>query len=130
MIVYNKNYLYLTEALAVSKFINVPQIDPRERMAPDSIQFNLSNFNSNEVKMFMHEVRKQGVSLYVFGIHEDNARVFWNWRYLKNLPPLPKTKNMLEVACDMRLPVFFRKPHLDYIIKVIFATLREIKKSV
>lgn len=96
-------------------------------MAPDSIQFNLEGLTSNQAKIFMDRVRRRGISLYVFGVHPDNARVFWNWKYIGEIPSLEKTKTMLEFACDMRLPVFFRKNHLDYIAEVILSTLTDIK---
>lgn len=125
--IYNKNYKYLVGALSSSRYISVPEVNPRERMAPDSIQFNLMNLSVKCVKTFMDKVRKRGISLYVFGTHENSARVFWNWKYLKKIPSLKETRNMLEFACDMRLPVFFRKPHLNYIANVIIATLNEMK---
>ncbi|MDP2789025.1 MAG: aminotransferase class I/II-fold pyridoxal phosphate-dependent enzyme [bacterium] len=128
VVIYNKNYRYLTGVLSTSKHINIPGIDPRERMAPDSIQFNLKDLNIKQAKIFMDKVREKGISLYVFGVHENNARVFWNWKYLKNIPSLEKTRSMLEFACDMRLPIFFRKSQLDYIANVILATLDEILK--
>jgi len=128
VVIYNKNYRYLKGALSTSKHIDVPGIDPRERMAPDSIQFNLKDLNIKQAKIFMDKMREKGISLYVFGVNENNARVFWNWRYLKDIPSLEKTRSMLKFACDMRLPIFFRKPQLDYIANVILTTLDEILK--
>lgn len=126
--VYNKNYVYLVKLLSNSKYLNIPKMDSRERMAPDSIQFNLVDFNDKQIKVFMDKVRKKGISLYAFGAHKDNARTFWNWKYIKKIPVLEKTRTILESACDMRLPVFFKKQHLDYIADVINSTLDEIKK--
>lgn len=125
--IYNKNYRYLASKLSKSQSIKMPKPDPRERMAPDSIQFNLEGLTSSQAKIFMDRVRRRGISLYVFGVHPDNARVFWNWKYIGKIPSLEKTKTMLEFACDMRIPVFFRKDHLDYIAEVILSTLKEIK---
>ncbi len=127
--IYNKNYKFLINRLATSKNISIPKIDPRERMAPDSIQFKLCNLSLKEAKEFMNKVRDKGVSLYVFGVHEDNARFFWNWKYFQNSFPLEKTRNLLELTCDMRLPVSFRKVHIDYIADVILSVLNDIKKN-
>jgi dTDP-4-amino-4,6-dideoxygalactose transaminase len=127
--IYNKNYRYLADMLSVSENILIPEADSRERMAPDSIQFNLDGLTREQAVKFMEMIRKWGVSLYVFGVHEDNARVFWNWKYLKNVASLEKTKNILEFTCDMRLPVFFQKPHLNYIANVILSVLNEVKEK-
>lgn len=124
--IYNRNYKYLVGKLSVSHNIQIPHADLRERRAPDSIQFNLKGLTLDKVRKFMDKVRERGISLYAFGIHPDNVRVFWNWKYIKGTPPLPKTKDVLMFACDMRLPVSFSRFHLDYIAHVILLTLSEI----
>ena len=44
------------------------------------------------------------IFLQVFGLSQDNARAFWNWKFLGETPDLPKTRAMLMRACDTRLP--------------------------
>lgn len=124
--IYNKNYKYLAKALSVSKFINIPKMDPRERPAHDSIQFNIKGFSLKIAEKFMTIVRKKGVSLYVFGVDKDNVRVFWNWKYLRRIPELRKTREILQFTCDVRLPYFFKNAHLNYIAKVILRTLKDL----
>lgn len=122
---YNKNYQYLTNLLSSSEYIEVPSLDSRERMAPDTIQFNLKGLTIEQSKIFMNKVREAGVSLYVFGADENNARLFWNWKYLPEIPVLENTKKILQFTCDMRLPVFFTDTQLDYIASVISKALGE-----
>lgn len=126
---YNRNYKYLVNKLSVLKNIHVPSADPRERRSPDSIQFNLEGLSRDQVRKFMNKVRERGVSLFVLGLHPDNVRVFWNWKYLGNMPSLKNTRNMLESACDMRLPVSLNKSQIAYIADVITSTLNEIQKT-
>lgn len=125
VIVYNNNYRYLRDLLSSSEYIKIPAIDLRERMAPDTMQFNLDRLTIKQAKTFMNKVREDGVSLYVFSADENNARLFWNWKYLPEIPVLEKTKKILQFTCDMRLPLFFTNEHLDYIASVIFKALQE-----
>jgi len=123
--IYNRNYLYLLKILATSPFIYIPQRAPDERFSPDSIQFSLRGITSEQIKSFMEKVRSRGLSINVLGIHKDNARVFWNWKFLDQIPELPITKEILMRSCDMRLPIFFEKKHLDYIGNAIVKVLDE-----
>ena len=48
----------------------------------------------------------RGVTLQIFGLGEDNARAFWNWRFLGEIPDLPKTRAMLLRTCELSEPAF------------------------
>ena len=71
--------------------------------------------------------KNRGVTLQVFGLSQDNARAFWNWKFLGETPDLPKTRAMLMRACDTRLPVRLTDPELDYIADAILAAVAEVK---
>ena len=92
-----------------------PALDPEER-APDSIQFNLSgDWTDAEARSFQTEAKRRGVAVQIFGLSEDNARAFWNWQFLGELPELPQTRAMLMRACDVRLPTRLTEAELDFI---------------
>ncbi|MEL6210509.1 MAG: aminotransferase, partial [Pseudomonadota bacterium] len=57
-----------------------------------------------EVTGFVAAAKARGVQVQVFGQSRDNARAFWNWQFLSDLPDLPQTRAMLLRACDVRLP--------------------------
>ena len=126
---YNRNYRYFLKILSKSPFLYIPKRDPRERISPDSIQFSIKGINTKQAKKFMEKVNALGLHLNVFGVHKDNARVFWNWKFLGRIPRLPKTKDVVFRSCDMRLPVFFREKHLDYASNTIVKVLDEILKK-
>ena len=71
--------------------------------------------------------KARGVSLSIFGLSTDNARAFWNWQFLGDLPELPQTRAMLMRACDTRLPARLTRPDLDYIAEAILDAMAEIK---
>ena len=114
--------------LAASPFITVPPALPAEKRAPDSLQFMLSGDWTDAQALALQEAaKKRGVTLQVFGLSQDNARAFWNWKFLGETPDLPKTRAMLMRACDTRLPVRLTDPELDYIADAILAAVAEVK---
>ncbi len=121
------NHDYVAERLAASPWIEVPAPLPPETRAPDSLQFNLVGMDDSEVRAFMDAAAARGVGVQVFGLHEDNARAFWNWQFLPDPGPLPKTRAMLMRACDTRLPVRLTRPELDFIADALIAAAEEVK---
>ncbi len=114
--------------LAASPFITVPPALPAEKRAPDSLQFMLSGDWTDAQALALQEAaKKRGVTLQVFGLSQDNARAFWNWKFLGETPDLPKTRAMLMRACDTRLPVRLTDPALDYLADAILAAVAEVK---
>ena len=66
------------------------------------------------------------MSVQVFGLSEGNARAYWNWQFLGDVPDLPKTRAMLMRACDVRLPARLTEPELDYIASALTDAAREV----
>ena len=98
------NHDFVAARLAASPWISVPDKLGPEARAPDSIQFNLVGLDDEQTRAFAAEAGARGVKVQVFGLSEDNARAFWNWRFLPEMPELPQTRAMLMRACDVRLP--------------------------
>ncbi|WP_353471371.1 DegT/DnrJ/EryC1/StrS family aminotransferase [Salipiger sp. H15] len=99
-----RNHDHVAAILDRSPWIEVPRkLGPEER-APDSLQFNLTGMGPEEMRAFIAAAEASGVKVQLFGLSTDNARAFWNWQFLEDLPELPRTRAMLERACDTRLP--------------------------
>ncbi|MDP5346415.1 MAG: aminotransferase class I/II-fold pyridoxal phosphate-dependent enzyme [Paracoccaceae bacterium] len=114
------NHDYVAHALNQTPWLHVPPALAPETRAPDSIQFNLVGFDSDEdARAFQAAAKSHGISVQVFGLSSDNARAFWNWQFLADQPNLPATRSMLMRACDVRLPARLQKPDLDFIIKAL-----------
>ena len=124
-----ENHDYVAARLAASPWIDVPAPLAPETRAPDSLQFNLVGMSDDEVRSFMDEAKARGVDVQVFGLHRDNARAFWNWQFLPDPGPLPKTRAMLSRACDTRLPVRLTRPELDFIADALLAAVAQVKDT-
>ncbi|EDZ48756.1 aminotransferase, DegT/DnrJ/EryC1/StrS family [Rhodobacterales bacterium Y4I] len=119
------NHDYVAARLNASPFFDVPQpLDP-ERRAPDSIQFNLAGLSEDQTRAFAATAAAKGVKVQVFGLSTDNARAFWNWQFLRDLPELPQTRAMLMKACDVRLPVRLSRAELDVIADILLGAVEE-----
>ncbi|UZD91649.1 DegT/DnrJ/EryC1/StrS family aminotransferase [Cognatishimia activa] len=120
------NHDYVADQLNTSAWMSVPpKLDPEER-APDSIQFNLVDMDDAQVAAFQSAAQSRGLKVQVFGVSQDNARAFWNWQFIKDLPELPQTRAMLMKACDVRLPARLKKPELDAVAGTLLAAIQDV----
>jgi dTDP-4-amino-4,6-dideoxygalactose transaminase len=114
--------------LNASAHLAVPEALGPEERAPDSIQFNLTgDWTDQQALDFQAAAKARGVLVQVFGLSEGNARAFWNWQFLGEVPDLPKTRAMLMRACDVRLPTRLTEAELDYIAEAILDAATEVR---
>ncbi|MEL6464033.1 MAG: aminotransferase class I/II-fold pyridoxal phosphate-dependent enzyme [Pseudomonadota bacterium] len=118
-----RNHDHVAALLNQSPHIQVPDPLPGEVRAPDSIQFNLVDMTDDQVAAFVDRAGASGVKVQVFGSSTDNARAFWNWQFIPNLPELPKTRAMLMRACDVRLPVHLPTNTLDAVADALLSAI-------
>lgn len=114
-----RNHDHVAARLSRMPCFDVPSALPGEERAPDSIQFNLVGRTDRQVQGFVAAAQARGLSVQVFGLSSDNARAFWNWRFLPDIPELPKTRSMLMRACDMRLPARLTLAECDALADVL-----------
>ncbi|MDO6726451.1 aminotransferase class I/II-fold pyridoxal phosphate-dependent enzyme [Cognatishimia sp. 1_MG-2023] len=120
------NHDYVAGQLNQSQWVQVPdKLAPEER-APDSIQFNLVDMDDDKIEAFQRAAQARGIKVQVFGASQDNARAFWNWQFIPNLPELPQTRAMLMKACDVRLPARLKTPDLDAISETLLAAVNDV----
>ena len=125
-----RNHDFTAERLNTSPWISVPEkLTPEER-APDSIQFNLINLDTDEIDLFEKITSQSGLNVQIFGRTKDNARAFWNWQFLPETFELPKTRKMLMSACDVRLPSRLSLDECKAISDVILYAISTIKSGV
>lgn len=118
-----RNHDHVAALLDQSPHIHVPTPLHGEVRAPDSIQFNLIDMSDAQVDSFVAAAARAGVKVQVFGASTDNARAFWNWQFIPNLPELPKTRAMLMRACDVRLPVHLQTDTLDAVAEALLSAV-------
>ena len=122
------NHDYVAARLNQSPWLDVPPTLAPELRAPDSIQYNLVGFERDaDVLAYQTEAKKRGVPVQVFGLSQDNARAFWNWKFLGDAPDLPQTRAMLMRACDVRLPARLQRGDLDFIIAALIGAAEAVK---
>lgn len=119
------NHDYVAGRLNLSDYLSVPNCLEPERRAPDSIQFNLVGMSDAETSAFAAATEARGVKVQIFGLSADNARAFWNWQFIMDLPELPKTRAMLMRACDVRLPVRLKRAELDIIADILLDSVAQ-----
>jgi dTDP-4-amino-4,6-dideoxygalactose transaminase len=124
------NHDYVAGILNRSEWLYVPAPLDQELRAPDSIQFNLRGFDSDEEAIaFQRSANERGVSVQIFGLSEDNARAFWNWQFIEPQSDLTQTRDMLMRACDVRLPARLEKDDLDFIATALVKSAEDVKKA-
>jgi len=124
-----RNHDLVAARLATSLYIDVPAPLPPEVRAPDSIQFNLTGLSDETIRDFSAAAAASGVKVQVFGQSADNARAFWNWQFIPDLPELPATRAMLMRACDVRLPVHFTTEHCENIASTLLEALENVTRA-
>jgi dTDP-4-amino-4,6-dideoxygalactose transaminase len=127
-----RNHDRVAGALSAAPEVQVPAPLPPERRAPDSLQFNLPGLSDAALDAFVAGASRRGLEVQVFGRSADNARAFWNWRFLWGdgpAPDLPRTRAMLLRACDLRLPVRLTEPECDAIAAALLDALDEARAT-
>ncbi|EDM69657.1 aminotransferase, DegT/DnrJ/EryC1/StrS family protein [Roseobacter sp. AzwK-3b] len=121
------NHDHVASRLNDCEWLQVPAKLPQEERAPDSIQFNLVGLSDDETRAFASAAAALGVKVQIFGLSTDNARAFWNWRFLPEAPgELPGTRAMLMRACDTRLPARLTRDELDVIADALIAAAHDV----
>lgn len=120
-----RNHDHVAAILAASPWIEVPSSLPPEQRAPDSIQFNLRDMTDVQVDDFIALTASQGLNVQIFGRSDDNARAFWNWKFLSVNPDQPKTRAMLNRACDVRLPSRLNLQECDLVAETILGAINK-----
>ncbi|PIL21548.1 hypothetical protein P775_03750 [Puniceibacterium antarcticum] len=124
-----RNHDHVAKALNACPWIDVPDKLPQEQRAPDSLQFNLIGMSDAQVLAFAETAKSAGVRIQVFGLSRDNARAFWNWQFLSDLPDLPLTRAMLMRACDTRLPARLTSEDCSAVADVLLQAAHQVMGS-
>jgi hypothetical protein len=85
--------------------------------------------NSTEIDLFEEITSRSGLNVQIFGRTKNNARAFWNWHFLPETFELPKTREMLMTACDVRLPSRLKLDECEAISEVILSAIMIIKSG-
>jgi dTDP-4-amino-4,6-dideoxygalactose transaminase len=123
-----RNHDHVAERLEGTRWFAVPAPLEGEVRAPDSIQFALTGMTDLQIAGFVAAAGARGLSVQVFGASPDNARAYWNWQFLGDVPDLPKTRAMLMRTCDVRLPARLTLAECDIIADVLIDAAAEVER--
>lgn len=89
--------------------ITIPDRKQEEAYVGSSIQFRLDDIETSDVPCLLKRLASRGVELKWFGDNEPKAFTsrYDSWRYIKDMPHLPKTLKVLDKTVDMRIPLTF-----------------------
>lgn len=124
-----RNHDHMAALLNATPFFDVPGPLPQETRAPDSIQFNLVDFNDDQARAFVKELKDRHLGAQVFGLSQDNARAYWNWEFIGPQSALPKTDAMLVRACDVRLPVRLSLGEVELVAQAVIEAGQTARQS-
>jgi len=96
----NTNYNTVKEILSTNKSIVIPSFPENSRPVLDTMQFMINNYH---ILVDMERFSKE-TNIECFGVG-DNARAYWNWKYL-DIPKgtFPHIDALLSQSLDLRLP--------------------------
>jgi dTDP-4-amino-4,6-dideoxygalactose transaminase len=123
---YKQKHQRLVELLSDVSTINIPEpVDAAEHVG-DSLQFNLQDFDNDQVSEFVKRCAALGVKIQIFGIN-DNARDFRNWQYsFEQTPAMHNTAEIISSACDLRLPMSFTMQDIELLAQIIRTVVDEM----
>ena len=106
---WNALYDDLHRRIKTIKGVTIPDRKQEESYVGSSIQFRMDGVERADIPAVISRLANRGVELKWFGDDEPKAFTsrYDSWRYLGNLPVLPKTLSVLEKTVDMRIPLTF-----------------------
>ena len=124
---WNERYNALKHYLVQCEKITVPERDASEQFVASSFQFSLPQFSRQQILDIVKECHDRGVILKWFGNDEpmDYTSRYDSWRYIDNMPSLPKTEKVLSTLLDMRIPLTFDIDDCELIANIIVDSVEQ-----
>ena len=118
---WNTRYRTIENGLRNAPGIRIVDRPQHEFYVGSSIQFHVDGFGVDKIPAFIDTCLARGVELKWFGPEDPVAFTsrYDSWRYLDNIPELPKTLNTLSTTCDMRVPLTFNESDCNLIAEII-----------
>jgi len=106
---WNERYRVLEDGLRGAPGLRVVERPQHEAFVGSSFQFHADGLKAGGIPSLVEGCLTRGVELKWFGPEEPVAFTsrYDTWRYLDDIPELPKTLRALSTTCDMRVPLTF-----------------------
>ncbi len=117
---WNERYVALAEGLSGAPGIRVAERAKHEEYVGSSFQFQALGMAGN-VPALVAACAARGVDIKWFGADTPQAFTsrYDSWKYLGDLPELPRTKAVLSTTCDIRVPLTFTVEDCSQIARII-----------
>ncbi len=124
---WNKRYRILENTLKQCEAISIPARPDAEEFVASSIQFSLPSFSRKKIIDVVDECKQRGVIIKWFGDDEphDYTSRYDSWRYIDQMPNLPKTERVLSILLDMRIPLTFSEEDCQLIGEIIIEVVQD-----
>jgi len=118
---WNERYSILRDGFDGMPGVFVPVREQHEEYVGSSIQFQARDLGPARIPEFVKSCAGRGVDIKWFGREEPVAFTsrYDSWKYLGDLPPLPKTMEVLSTTCDMRVPLTFSEDDCRDLVEII-----------
>lgn len=85
------------------------------------------NMDKAQKDAFLQNCLASKVPIGNFGY--NNARCYWNWKFVPNINDCPLTRDMLEFTFDLRLPLALTQDTLSELADVILYSVDRVIKG-
>lgn len=118
---WNRLYRQIEQGLRACPWIYLPARSAKEYFVGSSIQFSLPEFGADQLRQVVADCADRGVVLKWFGDTEpqDYTSRYDSWRYLEQMPRLPRTDAVLGSLLDMRIPLTFTEQDAALLADII-----------
>ena len=106
---WNERYRVIEDGLRAAPGLRIVEREQHEAFVGSSIQFHADGLKDGAIPALIDGCLARGVELKWFGPEEPVAFTsrYDTWRYIDDIPVLPKTLKALSTTCDMRVPLTF-----------------------
>ena len=128
---WNDRYAVLEKAFMQSEAITIPQRSEKEQFVASSIQFSVPTFSPEKIQALIAQCAERGVMLKWFGGVEPTGYTsrYDSWKYIQQMPQLPRTERILSMLMDMRIPLTFELHDCELIAEIIVEMAEKILNS-
>ncbi len=122
---WNQRYHWLSQALAGTPGLQLPQRLPKEQFVASSIQFSLPGLGREAIGRFLALCAARGLHIKWFGADEPKGftSVWQHWHFFGEPQVLPNAERVMAGLCDMRLPLTLSELDCQAIAAVVHESL-------
>lgn len=128
---WNALYRATEQPLMDAPAIHIPARPEAEQFVASSIQFSLPGFSAEQIGELVSRCGARGVVLKWFGGAQPEGYTsrYDSWRYIEQLPSLPRTEQILATLMDMRLPLTFDEADCQLLAEIIIEEVNALTNA-